>query len=223
MRSIDVLEAICAAIDKGDEPDLILAEDSPLMEQARDLIRPRPPYEPTMLSRMDDLVDERNYLQNKVISLEESMERTFDDIAVLRQENAKMRDIGAMVSRFLCWRLPKDFAPDGRVKFDRIFLVFDGFDGAQPIDISDAPDHYWPTGTNLFTAEQAKAMIENMLGIGPTKDMHKLPPSEQECEHRKITYCHGSSLWICADCDEGFAAGEFMGLQLVPPTQEPAP
>lgn len=74
-------------------------------------------------------------------------------------------DIDAMVSRFLSWTLPKDFAPDGRVKFDRVFLVFDGFDGAKPIDISDAPDHYWPTGTNLFTAEQAKAMIEHMLGV----------------------------------------------------------
>jgi len=72
-------------------------------------------------------------------------------------------DIDAMVSRFLSWTLPKDFAPDGRVKFDRVFLVFDGFDGAKPIDISDAPDHYWPTGTNLFTAEQAKAMIEHIL------------------------------------------------------------
>lgn len=129
-------------------------------------------------------------------------------------------DIDAMVSRFLCWRLPKDFAPDGRVKFDRVFLVFDGFDGAQPIDISDAPDHYWPTGTNLFTAEQAKAMIEHMLGIGPTKDRHKLPPSEQECEHRKLSYCHGSSLWVCAECDEGLTVDEFRRQFMEPPEED---
>lgn len=76
-----------------------------------------------------------------------------------------LRDVDAMVSRFLCWKLPKDFAPDGRIKFDREFLVFDGFDGAKTADISEMPAHFWPTGTNLFTAEQAKAMIEHLLGI----------------------------------------------------------
>lgn len=85
MRAIDLLCAICAAVDKGDEPELILAEDSPLMEEARELIKPQAPYEPPMLSRMDDLVDERNYLRNKVVALGESIERTFDDIAVLRE------------------------------------------------------------------------------------------------------------------------------------------
>jgi len=92
MRAIDVLCAICAAVDKGDEPELILAEDSPLMEDARELLKPQAPYEPTMLSRMDDLVDERNYLQKKVISLEESIERTFDDMAVLRHELSTLRE-----------------------------------------------------------------------------------------------------------------------------------
>ena len=90
MRAIDVLYAICTAVDKGDDPELILAEDSPLMEDAREMLKPKAPYEPPMLSRMDDLVDERNYLRNKVIALEESIERTFDDMAVLRQENAKL-------------------------------------------------------------------------------------------------------------------------------------
>lgn len=45
------------------------------------------------------------------------------------------------------------------------------------------------------------------------------PPPEQECEHRKITYCHGSSLWVCADCDERFNADEFSRLLLEPPEE----
>lgn len=93
MKAIDILQAIVWAIDKGDEPLLILADGSPLMEAARELLKPQAPYEPTMLSRMDDLVDERNYLQKKVISLEESIERTFDDMAVFRHELSALREI----------------------------------------------------------------------------------------------------------------------------------
>lgn len=52
MKAIDILQAIVWAIDKGDEPLLILAEGSPLMEAARELLKPQAPYEPTMLSRM---------------------------------------------------------------------------------------------------------------------------------------------------------------------------
>ena len=49
-----------------------------------------------------------------------------------------------MVNRFLTWNLPADFAPDGGISFNHI-------EASQP------------TGTNLFTATQAKAMIAHML------------------------------------------------------------
>lgn len=52
-----------------------------------------------------------------------------------------------MVDRFLSWPLPKDFAPDGGVSFT-------------PLNNPSC----WPTGTNLLTAEQARSMIEHMLG-----------------------------------------------------------
>jgi hypothetical protein len=52
-----------------------------------------------------------------------------------------------MVSRFLGWRLPDDFAPDGGVTFTR------------PLH----PNNY-PTGTNLFTATQAQKMLEHVIG-----------------------------------------------------------
>lgn len=50
-----------------------------------------------------------------------------------------------MVSRFLAWELPKDFAPDGGITFVA---------PSSPMD--------WPTGTNLLTALQARAMIEHV-------------------------------------------------------------
>lgn len=48
-----------------------------------------------------------------------------------------------MVDRFLCWKLPRDFAPDCGISFE---------EGA-----------WWPTGTNLLHAGQAKEMIEHLL------------------------------------------------------------
>lgn len=48
--------------------------------------------------------------------------------------------LNELVTRFLCWRLPKDFSPDAGVSF--------------------AESAWWPVGTNLLTAEQAKEMFE---------------------------------------------------------------
>jgi hypothetical protein len=51
--------------------------------------------------------------------------------------------IDQAVDRFLGWKLPQDFAPDGGISFTPV------------------PNHIWfPTGTNLLTAIQAKAMLE---------------------------------------------------------------
>jgi len=51
-----------------------------------------------------------------------------------------------MVTRFLNWRLPDDFMPDGGVTFVK-------------------PQHpiSWPVGTNLLTAVQARQMLEHVL------------------------------------------------------------
>lgn len=57
-----------------------------------------------------------------------------------------------MVSRFLTWRLPHDFAPDCGVSFD-----------GRPADAAGY-QREWPVGTNLFTATQARAMLEHVLG-----------------------------------------------------------
>ena len=57
-----------------------------------------------------------------------------------------------MVDRFLSWKLPENFNPDGGVSFDP---TYNGFDG-KPIKRE-------PSGTNIFDAEQATAMVRHML------------------------------------------------------------
>ena len=58
-----------------------------------------------------------------------------------------------MRDRFLGWRLPEDFRPDGGVQFDA--------DGAKKLNPNN--HRYEPSGTNLFDDQQAEAMIRFML------------------------------------------------------------
>lgn len=59
----------------------------------------------------------------------------------------------AMVSRFLAWALPDDFAPDCGISFK-------GYYSAPGV----GPVRFEPTGTNLLNAGQARAMLEHVLG-----------------------------------------------------------
>ena len=52
-----------------------------------------------------------------------------------------------MVSRFLAWRLPETFGPDGGIRFTR----------------PDQPHIPWPVGTNVLNATEAEAMVRHML------------------------------------------------------------
>ena len=63
-----------------------------------------------------------------------------------------MKVTDEMVNRFLWWKLPRDFAPDCGISFD----------GRKPDQWN--PSREWPVGTNLFTAVQARAMLEHVLG-----------------------------------------------------------
>ncbi len=69
-----------------------------------------------------------------------------------------------MVNRFLSWKLPNDFSPDSGIAFTK---TYNGYkDGVFTKDIPRTPDDpvaSWPIGTNLFTADQAKAMLEHVL------------------------------------------------------------
>jgi hypothetical protein len=54
-----------------------------------------------------------------------------------------------MVSRFLAWKLPHNFSPDGGITAERP---------------NYAPGVVWePTGTNLLDWTQAEAMVRHML------------------------------------------------------------
>jgi len=62
-----------------------------------------------------------------------------------------MKVTDEMVNRFLRWRLPETFAPDGGISF-------------KPIERHPEWTHdSWPIGTNLFTAPEARAMLEYVL------------------------------------------------------------
>jgi hypothetical protein len=63
-------------------------------------------------------------------------------------------DVKAMVDRFLGWKLPKDFCPDAGISFKP----------TKPYEGDEYGNSWWPVGTNLLTAEQAKAMFVHALG-----------------------------------------------------------
>jgi hypothetical protein len=61
-------------------------------------------------------------------------------------------EVTEMVNRFLGWPLPKTFGPDCGISF-------------KPL----AHPNAWPIGTNLFTADEARAMFEYVLAATHTK------------------------------------------------------
>ena len=68
-----------------------------------------------------------------------------------------VEQIKYMVNRFLGWRLPKPWQPDGGISYQRP-------------NYAHAPaEHDWPTGTNLFDADQAEAMVRYMTEALPAK------------------------------------------------------
>ena len=99
------------------------------------------------------LYDDRRALLAYVDELLTLLHRTEDKKIALRIEVTD-----EMVTRFLWWRLPDDFQPDGGITFNR-------FVGCQP-----RPPEWWPVGTNLLTAVQAKAMLQHVLADQPSAD-----------------------------------------------------
>ena len=61
-------------------------------------------------------------------------------------------NIDEAVNRFLRWKLPKDFYPDAGISF------------ARTVNGEERSDAWWPVGTNLFTAQQAREMLEYVIG-----------------------------------------------------------
>lgn len=101
-------------------------------------------------------------------------------------ETIQMNDaqINHMVDRFLAWRLPADFAPDGGIAFDP---TYQGPGGKMfPRE---------PVGTNLLTAEQAKAMLLHMLeGLPQGAPLMADPHAPHFAELRRPT--HNWPTWM---------------------------
>lgn len=62
-----------------------------------------------------------------------------------------------MVNRFLGWKLPEAFRPDAGISFDAEFNKEWNAKQGKP------PQRHEPTGTNLFDATQADAMVRYMV------------------------------------------------------------
>lgn len=64
--------------------------------------------------------------------------------------NPDKATLDAMVNRFLGWKLPVTFSPDAGITF-------------KPYHPDQKPEsELWPIGTNLFTADEARKMLEHI-------------------------------------------------------------
>lgn len=106
-----------------------------------------------------------------------------------RKEEMTEDQIKQMVDRFLGWKLPRDtFNPDCGISFDK-----EPFNTHTP-----HPSLYEPSGTNLFDATQADAMVRYMI----------------EGLHASRTLCPGCDGHECDDeC-------RYPGIALAPATEE---
>lgn len=109
--------------------------------------------EPVLLNNMSNSQENvQAYLKQ---SVHKGMAESFG--ALMKSPN-----IDEIVSRFLSWKLPTDFSPDGGISFETRYLP-------------SSP--HWVIGTNLFTADQAKAMFEHVLK-GSHSEIVTSPPNQ---------------------------------------------
>lgn len=73
-------------------------------------------------------------------------------------EQAVQGVTSGMIDRFLGWKLPEDFGPDAGISFDQEYKEKWGM----------------PTGTNLLNAEQAKGMLDHVVGCAPVMPSMRL-------------------------------------------------
>lgn len=94
-----------------------------------------------------------------------------------------------MVDRFLMWRLPKPWNPDGGISYTR------------PNYAHQPTEHDWPVGTNLFDAQQATAMVRHMLeGLPKVSDC-----LSGRCDCKNAAACKFTR---CKNCDYPIDSGK---------------
>jgi hypothetical protein len=85
--------------------------------------------------------------------------RNLSGVTIVIQKESDMTDeqIKHMVYRFLGWRLPEHFRPDAGISFNPQYNI--EYNAAR----GNPPALHHPSGTNLFDAQQAEAMIRYMV------------------------------------------------------------
>lgn len=109
-------------------------------------------YKPWELIEHDQLDPQWQFMHRPLFALEPLCE---DEIVDRPSLPARTSVIDALVDRFLSWKLPKGFSPDCGISFD----------GRKDDDWNR--DKTWPVGTNLFSADQAREMINYLLSTAP--------------------------------------------------------
>ena len=85
-------------------------------------------------------------------------------VKIIRSGQASaVPDVREMVNRFLGWTLPKDFCPDAGISYNPAVNIN---------HTTGEPYPNTPSGTNLFTAEQAEQMIRHMLATPQLAQVH---------------------------------------------------
>lgn len=74
-----------------------------------------------------------------------------------------------MVNRFLMWKLPESFNPDGGISFKRS-------------ETAIKYNHPWPTGTNFLDADQAEKMVRYMLEGAPIANAERIATQAQQIQ-----------------------------------------
>lgn len=97
-----------------------------------------------------------------------------------------------MVDRFLCWRLPENFCPDDGISFKAEFN-----------ERTAHPMRHEPTGTNLFNATQAEAMVRHMLRGLPTA-----ASTCAGCKSDKPIRVHLDGDDLCQECADKWVRAE---------------
>lgn len=99
-----------------------------------------------------------NKSQNQAVKLQvnracdQLMNRIADGWLTSKLEESQGIDVKKMVDRFLSWKLPEDFNPDGGISFKKMRN-----------ENTPYPTKNEPVGTNLFDADQAESMIRYLL------------------------------------------------------------
>lgn len=88
--------------------------------------------------------------------------------------------LAEMVNRFLAWKLPTDFRPDAGISFKPNYNQHTPW-----------PAKHEPVGTNLFTADQARAMFEHCLRAENTPKVGE--PQMERCQD--MDGKHGEVCW----------------------------